>query len=102
MPVTLRAGAGGSAIVTAKLFDALTPAASLTLTTMVAAPGAVGVPEIVPAADMLRPAGSPLALKVYGAVPPDAAKPALYAVPTVPLGAEAVVIANAAGTMVTL
>ena len=102
MPAILKlsGGVGGSPIVTAKLWEVLAPEESFTVTTMVAAPGAVGVPEIAPAADMLMPAGSPLALKVYGAIPPDAAKLAAYAVPTVPLGADAVVIANAAAAMV--
>jgi hypothetical protein len=49
---------------------------------------------------MLRPAGSPVALKVYGAVPPVAAKLALYAVPAVPLGALAVETTSGAGAMV--
>src|SRR5450759_1757311 len=86
---------------TGKLLEVLAPAASFTVTTMVAGPAAVGVPEIAPAADMLRPAGSPLALKVSGAVPHDAAKLAEYAAPTVPLGADAVVIASG-GAMVTM
>src|SRR5450759_3118184 len=104
MPAILKlsGGAGGSPIVTAKLFDALAPDESFTVTTLVVAPGVVGVPEIAPAADMLSPAGSPLALKVYGAVPPDATKLAAYAVPTVPLGADAVVMIRGAGAMVTL
>ena len=89
-------------MVTEKLLDVLAPAASFTVTMMVAAPGAVGVPVIVPAADMLRPAGSPVALNVSGAVPPVAAKLAVYAVPTVPLGALAVGIARGAAAMVTL
>src|ERR1039458_3229637 len=102
MPAILKlsGGVGGSPIVTAKLWEVLGPEESFTVTTMVAAPGAAGGPEIAPAADMLMPAGSPLALKVYGAIPPDAAKLAAYAVPTVPLGADAVVIANAAAAMV--
>ena len=49
---------------------------------------------------MLRPVGRPVALKVNGAVPPDTAMDALYAVPAVPLGAEAVVIPSGAGAMV--
>ena len=36
-------------------------------------PVAVGVPEIAPEELMLRPAGSPVADQVYGAVPPVAA-----------------------------
>src|ERR1019366_4298242 len=66
MPAILRlsGGAGGSPIVTAKLLEVLAEEESFTVTMIVAAPGAVGVPEVAPAADMLRPAGSPLALKV--------------------------------------
>src|ERR1035437_10313292 len=102
MPAILRlsGGAAGSPIVTAKLLLVLAPEESFTVTTIVAAPGVVGVPEIAPAADMLSPAGSPLALKVYGAAPPDAAKLAAYAVPTVPFGADAVVMIRGAGAMV--
>src|ERR1035437_5439443 len=101
MPAILKfsGGAEGSPMVTGKLLEVLAPEASFTVTTMVAGPGAVGVPEMAPAADMLRPAGSPLALKVSAAVPPDAAKLAEYAVPAVPLGAEAGVIASGAGAM---
>ena len=36
--------------------------------------GADGVPEIVPAADIVRVEGRPLAVKVYGWTPPVAAK----------------------------
>src|ERR1035437_818569 len=102
MPAKFSGGVGGSPMIKGKLLEVLAPAASFTVTTMVAAPAAVGVPEMAPAADMLRPAGSAVALKVYGAVPPDAMKDAEYAVPAVPLGAEAVVITSAGGTMVRL
>src|ERR1035437_10386551 len=101
MPAKFSGGVGGSPMIKGKLLEVLAPAASFTVTTMVAAPAAVGVPKMAPAADMLRPAGSAVALKVYGAVPPDAMKDAEYAVPTVPLGAEVVVIASGAGAMVT-
>jgi len=33
-------------------------------------PAAVGVPEMAPVELMLRPAGRPVAVQVYGAVPP--------------------------------
>ena len=55
--------------------------------------GAAGVPEITPvAAASDKPGGSDpvLADQVYGAVPPDASRVALYAAPTVPLGSDAV------------
>ena len=100
--VRLSGGAGGKAKVTGKLLEVLAPVASFTVTTKVAEPATVGTPEIVPAADMLRPAGNPVALKDSGAVPPEAEKLAVYAVPTVPFGAEVVVITRGAGAMVTL
>lgn len=59
-------------------------------------PDAVGVPEIAPdEAFRLSPAGREpvLTLHEYGVVPPLACKVAEYAVPTVPLGRDAVEIA---------
>src|SRR6202011_2139593 len=57
-------------------------------------PAAVGVPEITPVAVFsVRPAGNPpIKVHVIGAVPPLVASGWLYAVPTVPLGSEAVLI----------
>ena len=46
---------------------------SVTVIEGVLVPVAVGVPEIAPVELMLRPAGSPVADQVYGAVPPPAA-----------------------------
>jgi hypothetical protein len=46
---------------------------SVTVIEGVLVPAAVGVPEIAPEELMLRPAGSPVADQVYGAVPPPAA-----------------------------
>jgi hypothetical protein len=43
---------------------------SVTVIEGVLVPAAVGVPEIAPEELMLRPAGSPVADQVYGAVPP--------------------------------
>jgi len=62
--------------------------ASVTLTTTVDVPAAVGVPEIVPVEELIdRPAGRPVADHVYGVVPPLAVGVAgVYAVPTCPLG----------------
>jgi len=57
--------------------------------------GAAGVPEIAPvAAASDKPAGSapPLTDHSYGAVPPEAANFALYALPTRPAGSEVVVM----------
>ena len=50
----------------------------------VAAPADVGVPLMTPAALIVRPAGRAVAVQVYGAVPPLAARVALYDVPTTP------------------
>jgi hypothetical protein len=60
-------------------------------------PDAVGVPEIVPAEDNVRPPGNApaLMLQLYGWVPPLAASVVEYAVPTCPDGTEAVVICSA-------
>ena len=72
---------------------------SLTLNVKaVALADAVGVPVIAPvAAFNVSPEGSvPLVrVQVYGGVPPDADKEALYGAPTWPLGRDTVVIANA-------
>jgi hypothetical protein len=61
-------------------------AESVTLTVKLLVPAAVGVPEIVPFAASVNPAGNvPLASDhVYGGVPPEAAKLWVYAAPTVP------------------
>ena len=69
----------------------------------VALAGAVGVPVIAPeVAFNVSPAGSvPLVrVHVYGDVPPDADKEALYGAPTWPLGSDTVVIANAPAAIV--
>jgi hypothetical protein len=67
--------------------------------------GAAGVPEITPVATASdKPAGSDPLLtdQAYGAVPPEAASVALYAVPTVPLGTDDVEITSGAGAMLTV
>ena len=46
--------------------------ASVTLAVRMNVPFAVGVPEIEPDVDTLRPAGSPVIDHVYGEVPPEA------------------------------
>ena len=51
------------------------PAASLTVTVYDNVPLTVGVPEIVPLADIVRPAGRPTAEKVYG--PPTPPEPVI-------------------------
>jgi hypothetical protein len=45
---------------------------SVTVIEGVLVPEAVGVPEMAPEELMLRPAGNPVAVQVYGAVPPPA------------------------------
>ena len=52
--------------------------ASVTVIVIGNVPAVVGVPETVPVASRVSPAGSPVADHVYGMVPPDA----------VPVGAE--------------
>jgi hypothetical protein len=61
---------------------------SLTVAVKTDVPGAVGVPVMLPAAEIPKPAGSvPAAIvQLYGATPPLAARLVLYAEPTVPLG----------------
>jgi hypothetical protein len=56
---------------------------SVTLAVNENEPDAVGVPEIVPAAERVKPPGNApeLMLQVYGVVPPEAAKVVEYAVP---------------------
>ena len=65
---------------------AVAPALSCTVALTVEVPAVVGVPEMTPV-DVLRdrPAGSPVAEKVYGGVPPEADSETLVAVPTVPV-----------------
>lgn len=59
-------------------------------------PAAVGVPAIeLPLT--AKPAGSPVAVQVYGAVPPEAASGWTYATPTVPGPRLAVVVERDAG-----
>lgn len=63
----------------------------------------VGVPVIAPVELLMdNPVGRPAALKAYGVIPPDAARTALYADPTVPPGRDVVVIASLAAVTVRL
>src|SRR5215472_16778638 len=66
---------------------------SVTFTVKLKEPEAVGVPEIAPAEDSVRPAGKApeLVLQLYGAAPPLAANAVEYAVPTCPDGTTVVV-----------
>ncbi len=75
---------------------------SVTRTVKLLDPAVPGVPEIVPPAARLKPAGSdPLATDhAYGGVPPEAPSVCEYAAPTVPAGSDDVVIPNAGGLTV--
>ena len=72
-------------IVQEKLAEPVAAAASFAVAVVEYVPAVVGVPEIRPVeALMLNPAGRPVAVQVYGAVPPLADICRLLAVPTVP------------------
>ena len=102
MPAKFNGGVAGSAITMLNALLVLVPALSRTVTVTLDVPGAVGVPDMAPAADMVRPPGKPVALHASGGTPPVAANDAVYAVPTVPLAADVVVITSGAGAMVTV
>src|ERR1019366_6450754 len=72
-------------------------ALSVTRTVKLLDPGVPGVPDMVPAAARLNPAGNvPLATDhEYGGDPPVAASVWEYATPTVPVGSDNVVIPKA-------
>lgn len=67
---------------------------SVTFAVKVNEPDAVGVPEIVPPEESVKPPGKApeLMLQLYGVVPPLDASVVEYAVPTVPDGTELVEI----------
>jgi hypothetical protein len=77
-------------------------ALSVTRTVKVLDPAAPGVPDMVPPAARLNPAGNvPLAtVHEYGGDPPEAPSAWEYATPTVPAGSDAVVIPKAGELMV--
>src|SRR5690348_4058792 len=82
-------------------FVALWPPLSATLTVKLAVPGAVGVPEITPAALKVKPAGSaPVEVHVLPPVPPLATRVCEYATPTWPSGSDGVVTVRIAGSTV--
>lgn len=72
---------------------------SVTCTVKLKLPWLLGLPVIIPFEERLRPGGREPAEIVheYGDVPPEAAMGALYEVPTVALGREAVVTCNGTG-----
>ena len=68
-----------------KLVEPVAPVESFAVTVTDELPWAVGVPEITPVPALIdRPAGRPLAVQVYGAVPPVALSCTLTGLPTVP------------------
>src|SRR5207253_880255 len=77
-------------------------ALSVTRTVKLLDPAVPGVPDMVPPAARLNPAGSvPLAtVHVYGGVPPEAVSACEYATPTVPAGSDDVVIPKGGALMV--
>src|SRR5207244_1162446 len=52
--------------------EPLAPVASAAVTVTDEVPAVVGVPETTPSGEIVRPEGSPAAVQVYGAVPPEA------------------------------
>jgi hypothetical protein len=74
-----------------------TDALSVTFTVKLLDPAVPGVPEIVPPVDRVNPEGRvPTDTNhEYGGDPPEAASACEYAVPTIPAGNDAVVIAKA-------
>src|SRR5436190_26480 len=64
---------GGGLTVTEHVDVPVLPSLSVTVTVYEKVPLTVGVPEIVPLDEMLNPAGSPVAEKVYGAPAPPLA-----------------------------
>lgn len=76
----------------------LLPAVSCTRAVKVKVPAVVGVPAIVPDVCKLSPLGKApdSTLHEYGPWPPLAARAALYALCTVPLGSELVLIVSGA------
>jgi hypothetical protein len=70
---------------------------SLTMTSALYFPAAVGVPLIVPVLLRASPAGMPVADQMYGLRPPPAISVATYGVVTTAAGSETVLIASAPG-----
>ena len=91
----------GGFIVSDSAAVAVTDALSVTFTVKLLEPAAPGMPDTVPAAERLNPAGNvpPATAHEYGGVPPEAASACEYVVPTVPAGKADVVIPNPGGLM---
>ena len=94
-----------AAIVNVKLalFDTVGDSESVTCAVIVKLPDAVGVPLSAPVPPFsVTPVGNAPAVmdQLYGVVPPVAASVPEYAVPTVPLGRDVVLIASPGGAIV--
>jgi hypothetical protein len=86
--VTLRSAVADCAV-------GLVESVTVTLTGSVPTALCAGVPVIEPVEVFIeRLLGKPVALKMYGVVPPEAVIGVLYATPTVPFGRDVVVIVN--------
>ena len=93
---------GGGSTARTKDFVVICDALSRTWTVKFAVPSVVGVPEITPAADNVRPAGGvpDVTDHKYGGAPPLAAKLWEYSVPTVPFGSGDDVVIESGGMIV--
>jgi hypothetical protein len=95
----LTAGVAAAVIEIGNCVEAVCPAESVTVKVKVLVPAFTGVPDRAPAEVNVIPVlQAPLqdgSVQVYGAVPFTAARVVEYAVPTVPVGSEVVVIASA-------
>lgn len=92
-------GVGAALIAMLKDAVAVSELAPITWTVKLLAPLPVGVPEIAPAEESVRPAGKlPEAIDhVYGVVPPLAVSVVLYAVFCVPEGNDVVLMVGGCG-----
>jgi hypothetical protein len=98
--VKVTLGAAGRATVRFTVSPADSPLTSATFTVIDDVPTAVGVPLNVPVELRVTPEGSPVAVHVYGGVPPVAPKPTENEAPSVTGEMLVVVIFNGAGKMV--
>ena len=79
----------------------MSPKASDTLIVTVAVPAVVGVPEITPVLEMVKPLGKPVAVQVWAPKPPDVLTVSENALPTL-LVADAVMPVIAIGTWIVM
>src|SRR5689334_12576583 len=69
-----------------KVAESVWPLASVTVTRRLKSPLSVGVPPSAPTSCITRPAGTPVAVNVYGGVPPVALTACEYGYATVQSG----------------